>query len=217
MTIKGKTEGVTGPILVVDDQISVRELMAGEIVRMVPNARVEHAESGLDGLRMARSMAPVLVVLGLILPGMSGAELIALLRDELAFAKVLVFTGTRNREMLFAGLRARPHGFVHKTEPLETFREAVLAVLSGKTFLGPFATRLSDEAPGELAGRPALPPKLRTVLQLIAEGASTKEVAVRLAISPKTVEHYRTQLAQKLGLRDVASLTRYAVRTGLVD
>ena len=59
--------------------------------------------------------------------------------------------------------------------------------------------------------------KQRTVLQMVAEGMSTKQVASRLALSPKTVEHYRTQLMQKLGLRDIASLTRYAMRCGLVE
>ena len=71
--------------------------------------------------------------------------------------------------------------------------------------------RLGGEAAEGLA------PRLRTVLQMIAEGLSTKQVATRLSLSPKTVEHYRTKLMQKIGVKDVASLTRYALRCGLVD
>jgi DNA-binding NarL/FixJ family response regulator len=160
-------------------------------------------------------MRPGLVIAALALPEMSGAEMIHAMREERREVRILVYSGTRNGELIGAAMAARPHGFVHKTDSLATLREALAAVERGCSFFTPFATRLMDEPAKGLVA--ALSARERTVLQMVAEGMSTKQVAGRLSISPKTVEHYRTALMQKLGLRDVASLTRYAVRSGLVE
>ena len=203
-------------VLVVDDQVSVREMLAMVLDREGRFAVVAEAASGIEGQRLFRRHKPGLVISALALPEMNGPELIRAVREEDAAARLLVYSGSRNESLIFAGLEAGPHGFVHKTEPLHTLRLAFRAVAEGYSFFGPFATRIVDENRA-LAQEPnILTPKQRVVLQMVAEGLSTKQVAGRLSLSPKTVEHYRTQLMQKLGLRDVASLTRYAVRCGLV-
>jgi DNA-binding NarL/FixJ family response regulator len=203
-------------VLVVDDQVSVREMVAMVLDRDGGFAVVAEAASGIEGLRLVRKHRPALVIAALALPEMNGPEMIRAMRDEEPGTRLLIYSGSRNRALVLAGLESGAHGFVHKTEPLSTLRQAFAAVANGFSFFCPFATKLLDEtrthgkSPGDLT------PKQRIVLKMVAEGMSTKQVAGQLSLSPKTVEHYRTQLMQKLGLRDIASLTRYAVRCGLV-
>ena len=203
-------------VLVVDDQVSVREMVAMVLDRDGSFAVVAEAASGIDGLRLFRKHEPVLVIAALALPEMNGPEMIRAMREENSDARFLVYSGSRSRPLVLAGLEAGPHGFVHKTEPLSTLCQAFVAVTNGAVFFGPFATKVLDETRAVSKPHAGLTAKQRVVLQMVAEGMSTKQVAGRLSLSPKTVEHYRKQLMQKLGLRDVASLTRYAVRCGLV-
>jgi DNA-binding NarL/FixJ family response regulator len=206
--------------LVVDDQVSVRQLVAELLAcRCGFGCQVVgEASSGAEGLRLFRSLLPTLVVAALSLPEMNGAEMVRAMREERAEARVLVYTGTRNAELLRAGLEARPHGFVHKTDSLATLNEALGVVARGSCFFGPFATRIRDGMGlGAATQACRLTGKEREVLRLVAEGLSTKQVADRLSIAPKTAEHYRGEIMRKLELRDVASLTRYAVRCGLVE
>jgi DNA-binding NarL/FixJ family response regulator len=203
-------------VLVVDDQISVREMVAMVLDRHGGFTVVAEAASGVDGLRLFRRHKPALVIAALALPEMNGPEMIHAMRDENPEARLLIYSGSRSRPLVLAGLEAGPHGFVHKTEPLLTLQQAFVAVTNGFGFFGPFATRMRDEARAPGRTHEELTPKQRVVLQMVAEGMSTKQVAGKLSLSPKTIEHYRMRLMQKLGLRDVASLTRYAVRCGLV-
>ena len=169
-------------------------------------------------MRLFRNLLPSLVVAALSLPEMGGAEMVRAMREERAETRVLIYTGTRNLEMLRAGLAARPHGFVHKTDSLATLNEALGAVAQGACFFSPFATRILDGMGlGGATEACRLTGKEREVLRLVAEGLSTKQVADRLSMAPKTAEHHRGEVMRKLGLRDVASLTRYAVRCGIVE
>jgi DNA-binding NarL/FixJ family response regulator len=214
-------EGGLGPrktrVLLVDDQIAVREMVAMVLDREGSFATVAEAGTGVEGLKLFRKYRPDLVVTALALPEMNGPDLIREMRAENADQRVIVFTATKNRDLARQGIEAAPQGFIHKGEPLLTLRRALGAVSEGQGFFGPFATRLLGEMRGASREDSVLTPKQRIVLQMIAEGASTKQVATRLSLSPKTVEHYRTQVMQRLGLRDIASLTRYAVRSGLIS
>lgn len=204
-------------VLMLDDQVSVREMAAAMVTSEGLCAVVGQASSGVEGLRMFRKLRPGAVILALALPEMSGAEVLLAMREENPRLPVLVYSGTKSQDLWRAGLRAGPQGVVHKTESMATLREGVTAVVSGQTFFGRFATAKMEEMRLGGAAEDGLAPRLRTVLQMIAEGLSTKQVASRLSLSPKTVEHYRTKLMQKIGVKDVASLTRYALRCGLVD
>jgi len=204
-------------VLMLDDQVSVREMAAAMVTSEGLCAVVGQASSGVEGLRMFRKLRPGAVILALALPEMSGAEVLLAMREENPRLPVLVYSGTKSQDLWRAGLKAGPQGVVHKTESMATLREGVTAVVSGQTFFGRFATTKMEEMRMGGEAEEGLAPRLRTVLQMIAEGLSTKQVATRLSLSPKTVEHYRTKLMQKIGVKDVASLTRYALRCGLVD
>ena len=203
-------------VLVADDHAAIRQMLGGLLAREGSYEMVAEARTGFEALKLCRKMKPQLVVLDLMLPEMNGVEVIRTLRSEQRETRVLVFSGTQNRELIAAALQARPHGFVHKGDPLETFREALKAVMNGCLYFTPFATNLLDDTRGGNSGWDALTHRERAVLQMVAEGMSNKEMAARLGIAAKTVEHHRAALMVKLDLHDVARLTRYAVRMGVV-
>jgi DNA-binding NarL/FixJ family response regulator len=177
---------------------------------------VAEAGTGFEALKECRRLQPQLVVLDLVLPELNGLEVLRTLRGELRDTRFMIYSGTMNRNLIVEALHARPHGFVHKTDRLDVFFEALRAVANGCCYFTPFATKLMDDDRQRSQASTRLTDRERAVLQMIAEGLSNKEMASRFCIAPKTVEHHRAQVMQKLGIHDVANLTRYAVRLGLV-
>ncbi len=203
-------------VVLVDDYCSVRQMLAMVLDREGGYALVGEARTGFEALRVCARTRPRLVILDLALPEMNGLEVLRRLWTESREMRVLVYSGVENRELILQALRERPHGFVHKRDALATLREALRTVTAGGTFLTPFATDLLDTARGLEPARSVLTEREREVLQMVAEGMSNKQMAGRMGLSAKTVEHHRAALMEKLGLRDVARLTRYAVGQGLV-
>ena len=207
---------MTTNVVLVDDYCSVRQMLAMVLEREGGYALVGEARTGYEALRVCAQVRPRLVILDLVLPELNGLEVLRQLWAESREVRVLVYSGVENRELILETLRERPHGFVHKRDALATLREALRTVTAGGSFLTPFATELLDAARGTESTRPTLTERERAVLQMVAEGMSNKEMADRLSLSAKTVEHHRAALMVKLDLHDVARLTRYAVRHGMV-
>lgn len=203
-------------VVIVDDHAAIRQMLAIMLPREGAYEVVGEASTGFEGLRICELTQPDLVILDLLLPELNGVTMIERLHVLLPEARLMVFSGAASRSLLVEALRARPHGFVHKTDDWSVFREALRAVMGRASYLTPFATRLLDAQRGVASNGSMLSPRERGVLQMVAEGLSSKQIADKLHIAPKTVEHYRAQLMDKLDLHDVASLTRHAVRLGLV-
>jgi DNA-binding NarL/FixJ family response regulator len=205
-------------VVLIDNQASVRQMLALLLTSESGYEVTGEARTGLEALKVCSSKRPMLVIVELQLPEMSGVDVVLRLREQMRQVRVLVYSGAQHRELTLAALRARPHGFVHKEDSLATLREALKAVSAGCSYFTPFAGRLLDDSlAAPASGWERLTKRERVVLQMVAEGKTSKEVADRLVISPKTVEHHRANLMQKLGRRDVAGLTRDAVRHGLVS
>ena len=203
-------------VVLVDDYSSVRQMLALVLEREGGYAVVGEARTGFEALKVCARMKPRLVILDLTLPELNGLEVLRRLRAESREVRVLVYTGAENRELILETLRERPHGFVHKRDALATLREALRTVTAGGSFLTPFATELLDTNHSSVPAGPMLTDRERAILQMVAEGMSNKDMAGRLGIAAKTVEHHRAALMDKLDLHDVARLTRYAVRMGMV-
>lgn len=121
-----------------------------------------------------------------------------------------------NGDVIAEAMMERPHGYVFKHDSLEELLEALQAVRRGCKHFTPMAASFPDSVRLGTNAWDTLSGQERTVLQMVTEGASSKEVASRLGISSKTVDYHRAQVMQKLELRDVTALTRYAMRRGLV-
>ncbi len=203
-------------VVVIDEHVSVRQMLALVLAREGPYEVVGEAGTGFEALKVCRKLHPQLVVLDLMLPEMNGVEVLRTLRSEMRESRFIVYSGTLSRALIIEAIQARPHGFVHKSDTLPTFCEALRAVAGGCCYFTPLATKLLDEERYAAPITSLLTGRERAVLQMIAEGMSNKEMASRFSIAPKTVEHHRAQVMHKLGMHDVATLTRYAVRLGLV-
>ncbi len=203
-------------VVVVDDHASIRQMLAIVLAREGPYEVVGEAGTGFEAMRVCRKLKPQMVVLDLILPELNGVDVLRNLRDEKLDSRFVVYSGVQNRALIVDALQARPHGFVHKSDPLSTLCEALHAVQKGCCYFTPFAAKFMDESRFPTT-RVLLTDRERAVLQMIAEGKSNKEMASRFSIAPKTVEHYRAHVMQKLDMHDVATLTRYAVSLGLVE
>ena len=177
-------------------------------------AQVSTAQEAIE--QLARR-APQVVVMDLLLPEQGGLEVLRCLRREFRHVRVLIFSGTRNPQLLQTALNERPHGYVCKCDSLEMFHDALRTVSEGGTYWTPYANEILDQRHGSSAAWAGLSDRERQILRLVAEGMSSKEVAVRLVISSKTVDNHRSNLMQKLGVRNATALTRFALQHGLVS
>lgn len=204
-------------LVLVDDHVSAREMMALVLKREGRWDIVGTTHSGLRALDLCRELHPDVLVLDLMLPEMSGTDVLRQLRKEMPEQRVLVYTGSMSPALMMEALECHPNGYVEKGDSLAMLREALEAVAGGCLFFTPVAAQwlTTGEARGRSFEGP-LSSREREIVKWIAEGLSNKDIARRLGIAVKTVENHRANLMLKLGLRDTAALTRYALKHGLI-
>jgi two-component system response regulator NreC len=210
-------------VMLVDDHALVREGLRHVLAATPGIEVVAEAGEGGEALRLAAEVKPDLVVLDLSLPGISGLQLTAQLRALLPSVRVLILSVHDHPEYVLGAVRAGAQGYLRKdTSPAE-LRAALQAVARGESYFSPpVARHLTAAVRGEAvaeepAGRLArLTPREREVLAGIAAGETSRAIASRLGLSPRTVETYRESLARKLDIKSVAALTRFALEAGLV-
>lgn len=207
--------------LLVDDHALVRAGLRTLLESIDGVAVVAEAGNGEEALRLAAELQPDLVVMDIAMPRLSGLDAAAHIREALPGARVLVLSMHASEDYVRRALRSGASGYLLKDAAAVELELAVRAVMCGETYLSPrVSTQVVDQyvrGPGVPQGPvDALTPRQREILQLIAKGRSTKQIAHQLSLSVKTVETHRAQLMERLGLRDVASLVRLAIRAGLV-
>ena len=203
-------------IVIVDDHESIRDMLVCILKRESQYEIVGEAGTGLKALQVCGMLMPDLVILDLMLPELSGAEVIRRMQVVTPKVRVLVYSGTFNQGLIHEALRYKPAGYVDKADPLESLREAIAVVASGGSYFAAGASCFLKAARMASGTESPLTDREREVLQMIAEGRSTKEISTRLGLSGKTVENHRAHLMQKIDVHDIAGLTRYAVRHGFV-
>jgi len=201
-------------IVIVDDHASLRHMLAWILMREAGYEIIGEAGSGIEALKACGRHQPDVLILDLVLPSISGTEVLRRVRREQPAVRVLIYSGTCNAVLIREALRERPHGYVEKMEGLNVLREAISTVAAGGNYYSDATRNLMCECRNdEPCG---LSRREREILQLIAEGRSSKEICVMLAVALKTVENHRANLMAKLDRHDVASLTRYAAGQGMV-
>lgn len=209
-------------IAIIEDQTAVREMIA-QIVKQEPDVEVVlESGDGRHALELCMQEKPDFVVLDMMLPGLSGAELLRRITRQLPNCRVLVFSGYQDPVLLREVLEAGAHGYIGKSSALSELQKGFRVVAAGGTYFSPDVADILREVMKnpEASSNPAvklLTAREREILQLIAESNSTKEIAAKLQISVKTAENHRTNLMKKLDLHDVASLTRFAIEYGIIE
>jgi DNA-binding NarL/FixJ family response regulator len=200
--------------LVVEDQTTFRELLC-ELLSTEAGYEVEASASGAQARACLEKARFDLVLLDLVLPDMHGFELLAQLAS--AGSRVLVLTAQARPAVVKDALARGVHAVVTKGAPLRELREAIARVSSGGIYYSAETSRLLREAAVYPERDEQLTERQREVLRAVASGLSTKEIATQLSLSEKTVANHRARIMERLGVHDVAGMTRYAIALGLVD
>jgi DNA-binding NarL/FixJ family response regulator len=208
-------------VLLADDHALVRAGIRSLLRGCDDIEVVAEAGDGREALTLIEALRPDVVLMDILMPGLNGLEAAEQVSREFPSVRVLILSVNTGEEFVLQALRAGVAGYLVKSIGPAELQAALRAVARGEVYL---AAAISHHVlAGSLEGGEGCPslqrltPRQREVLQLIAEGHKTKEIALRLEISINTVETHRTQLMAALDIHDIAGLVRYAIRSGLTS
>jgi len=209
-------------VLLADDHALVRVGIRSLLSTIAGFDVVGEAGTGHEALELADKLRPHVVLMDIAMPGINGLDATARLVERHPEVRVIILSMHASEEYALQALRAGAAGYLLKDADLLELERAIVAVARGETYLSPAISKhVIADYKRRVAEQPEpidrLTPRQREVLRLIAEGLSTKEIAFKLGLSVKTVETHRAQLMERLEIRDVAGLVRFAIRSGLVD
>lgn len=213
-------------ILIVDDHPLFREGLKAIIARGMRYEVVGEAGNGRDGLRMARKLKPDLALVDMSLPDQSGIQVTSEIRSLLPETSIMIVSMHSKIDYIVKAFEAGATGYVVKESASERLLQGIDSVLKGGYFMDSAVSHKviekltaypDKEAKMTDAAYDTLTSREQEVVALVAEGLSTKEIAKKLFISPKTVENHRSNIMKKLGLHSTIELVRYATRLGLID
>jgi DNA-binding NarL/FixJ family response regulator len=205
-------------LLLADDHQLVRQ----SLISLLEHEGFEvvgEASDGRTAVRLVQELSPELAVLDMVMPGLNGIDAARQIQRVSPRTKSILVTMYAERQYVVQALRAGIRGYVLKSQGARDLIQAIREVHNGAVYLSPKVSELAvDLSLGRAeAEADPLSPREREVVQLIAEGLTTKEVASVLGISVKTAEAHRINSMRKLDVHETASLVRYAVRQGLVQ
>ncbi len=210
-------------ILIADDHQLTREGIRSLLERESDMEVLGEAEDGRTAARMARELDPDIVLMDVCMPGMNGIVATGIIRAELPRVKVLALSMLDDRRFVSHMLRAGASGYVIKDCSFKELISAIRRVMQHKTYLSPGIVDIVVQdyvTPADYSAAPEsslLTLREKEVLQMVAEGHSTAQIARRLHVSIKTVESHRQNLMGKLNTKGIAGLTKYAIREGLTS
>ena len=209
-------------VLLADDHELVRAGIRLLLEKLPDVEVVAEVGDGQEAIRMVEKYEPRIVLTDIAMPGLNGLEVTRHLAKAFPQVRVVILSMYSDQGYVSYALRAGAAGYLLKGAAREELTFAIRAVAQGETYLSPPVSKLvirqysgcQDSVDGPLK---KLTPRQVQVLQLIAEGKSTKQIALNLDISAKTVECHRTQLMERLDIHDIASLVRFAIKVGLLE
>jgi DNA-binding NarL/FixJ family response regulator len=212
-------------VLLADDHIVVRQGLRALLVAEGDIEIVAEADNGRQAVQMAKKFLPDVAVIDIAMPVLNGLEATRQITHALPSTKVLILSSYSNDEYVQQLMEAGAAGYLVKQTAANDLLKAIREAHKGNAFFSPaIAKRLRDHCrEAFVSGQPVrrrtdyLTTREAEVLQLIAEGRANKQIAAELCISIKTVEKHRQQVMNKLGIHDVAGLTRHAIAKGIIE
>jgi two-component system response regulator NreC len=204
-------------LLLADDHHIVRQALRG-LLEAAGHEVVGEASDGHEALKLARTLNPDIAVLDLSMPLLNGVDAAREMRRLSPGIRTILLTMYTDKGYVLQALRAGARGYVLKTQAAEDLISAIQEILRGETYLSPGVAASVVDAFLENTDETADPltARERQILQLVAEGNTTKEIARLLNVSFKTAESHRNHIMKKLDIHEVAGLVRYAIRKGLL-
>ena len=209
-------------ILLVEDHALVRAGMKALMQKIEGIEVAADMGDGLEAVKYVQTDTPDLVLMDIAMPGLNGLDATARIVKESPTTRVILLSMHANEEYLRQALQVGASGYLLKGAELAELELALKTVARGERYLTPAVAKYAIEAYREKPEGPAGPlaklsMRQREILQLIAEGQTTKDIAHRLNLSVKTVETHRSQLMERLDIHDVPGLVRFAMRVGLIQ
>lgn len=208
-------------VLIADDHRILRQGLRSLLENEADLKVIAEADDGRAAIAAADAAPVDLVIMDVAMPGLNGIEATRKLLAIRPALKIIGLSMHTDRRFVSEMLKAGASGFVSKDSAFEELIQAIRTVLTGKVYLSPSAAGvvvddyLRRNTPAEPGAFSALTTREREVLQLMAEGRNTKQIAMDLHVSIKTIETHRRQIMEKLDVYSVAELTKYAIREGL--
>ncbi len=206
-------------ILLADDHTLVRSGIRSLLQAMTNVQVVGEAGDGQTALTIIEQQTPDVVLMDVAMPGLNGLETLNRIRNDFPTVKVLILSMHTNEAYVSQALRYGAAGYLLKDAATIELELALQAVARGDTYLSPAVSKhliAGHLQRDSVATANALTPRQREILQSIAQGQTSQQIAQRLGISVKTVEAHRAQLMDRLDIHDVAGLVRYAIKIGLI-
>lgn len=209
-------------VLLVDDHDLVRAGIRALLEKLPGVEVVGEASNGREALELVKSELPNLVLMDIAMPELGGLEALPRIIKNFPDIKVVILSGYMTEDYVSRALRSGASGYMLKDAATAELELVLRSVAQDKIYLSPLISRIIINSYMERTGGVSSPleqltSRQREILQMIAEGRNTKEIAAALEISVKTVEAHRLQLMARLDIHDVPGLVRYAIRNGVVD
>ena len=213
-------------VLLADDHTLVRAGIRALLSALPEVEEVIEAGDGHRALALLLETRPQLALVDIGMPGLNGLELAARVSKEVPETRLVILSMHGTPAHVTQALRAGVKGYLLKDAAADELPVLLRAVMRGETYLSPavssqvvsgYLERAAVGSDGQAEPSDLLTSRQREILQLVAEGKSTKDIAQLLTLSVKTVDTHRVQIMDRLGIRDLAGLVRYAIRTGLVS
>ncbi len=210
-------------ILLADDHTIIRQGLHSLLEKEADMEVVGEAEDGRKALQLVRQLVPDIVVMDITMPNLNGVDATHEIVSEFPQIKVIALSIHSHKRFVAGMLKAGASGYILKECLFDEFLQAIRTVTSGGTYFSPriagvvvedYVEHLTATVDSSLA---KLTDREHEVLQLLAEGRSTKQIALELHVSPKTIESNRHNIMEKLDIHSVAELTKYAIREGLTS
>jgi two-component system, NarL family, response regulator NreC len=210
-------------LLLADDHKIMREGLKALLEQRSDVQVVAEAENGLEAVQLTQKLKPDIVIMDIGMSGLNGIEATRQIVAGVPGVKVIALSMHSDKRFVVEMLKAGASGYLLKDSAPEELTAAMRALAANRPYLSPKITDvvlkdyLSTLSQTEPTAFTVLTAREREVLQLIAEGKTTKEIASALQVSVKTIETHRQQMMEKLNIRSIAELTKYAVREGLTS
>lgn len=208
-------------VLLVDDHEIMREGMCALLHKCEDIDVVGQAAEGRAALELVDELHPDVVIMDIGMPNLNGIDATRQMIELNPTLKVMALSAHSEGSLVAKMIKAGARGYMHKDSAFSELKEGILTILEDRMFLCSriskmvFSDYITMTTDPNLNDSDALSPREREVLQLVAEGHTTKEIAKELNLSHKTVDSHREHIMEKLGIRSIAGLTRYALREGL--